>query len=115
MLRLLQRLPDGSVACTHGDMLGELAGVLTDVRSGHEEPISFDKGVVWVLLRNGRELSLIDQVPAPRTFIGHPCGRILREGACRLVDTTTQSGYREGSAEDGQQRPIEEEQEAAFG
>jgi 8-oxo-dGTP diphosphatase len=115
MLRLLQRLPDGSVACTHGDMLGELAGVFADARYGHVEPISFDKGVVWVLLRNGRGLSLIDQVPAPPTSIGHPCGRIFREKRVSAGGHDHSIQLPRRSAEDGQQKPIEEEQEAAFG
>jgi 8-oxo-dGTP diphosphatase len=64
ILRLLKGLPDGSVACTHGDVLGQLADVLVDTRREHEVPISLDKGVVWVLSRDGDGLSLVDQMPA---------------------------------------------------
>ena len=65
MCRLLRGLPDGSVACTHGDMLTGLAGVLVDVRSGREVPISLDKGVVWVMISDGDTLWLTGQMWAP--------------------------------------------------
>ncbi len=62
MLRLLRGLPAGSVACTHGDMLTELAGMLVDARMERNAPISLDKGVVWVMTRHGDALWLADQV-----------------------------------------------------
>lgn len=65
ILRLLRRLPDGSVGCTHGDVLDELADVLVDTRSERHVPISLDKAVVWVVTRDGDALSLADQMRAP--------------------------------------------------
>ena len=69
MLHLLRRLPDGSVACTHGDMLGELARVVDSV-DGLVGPISFDKGGVWVLTRNGDALSLVEQMRVISEYVG---------------------------------------------
>ncbi|MGB9347139.1 MAG: phosphoglycerate mutase family protein [Ilumatobacteraceae bacterium] len=69
MLHLLRRLPDGSVACTHGDMLGELARVVDSV-DGLVGPISFDKGGVWVLARNGDALSLVEQMRVTSGYVG---------------------------------------------
>ena len=69
MLHLLRRLPDGSVACTHGDMLGELARVVDSV-DGLVGPISFDKGGVWVLARNGDALSLVEQMRVISGYVG---------------------------------------------
>ncbi len=69
MLHLLRRLPDGSVACTHGDMLGELARVVDSV-DGLVDPISFDKGGVWVLARNGDALSLVEQMRVISGYVG---------------------------------------------
>jgi len=63
MLHLLRHLPDGSVACTHGDMLGELTRVV-DAVDDLVDPISFDKGGVWVLRRNGDALTLVEQLRA---------------------------------------------------
>jgi hypothetical protein len=62
MLHLLRSLPDGSVVCTHGDMLTELASELEDVRPRSGTPIQFDKGVVWVLSRENLTLSLVDEI-----------------------------------------------------
>ena len=69
ILHLLRRLPDGSVACTHGDMLGELARVV-DTVDGLVGPISFDKGGVWVLSRNGDALSLVEQMRVTSGYVG---------------------------------------------
>ena len=63
LLRLLRRLPDGSVACTHGDMLRELTQVI-QTADERVEQISFDKGGVWVLSRHGDEISLVEQMQA---------------------------------------------------
>ena len=68
MLRLLRRLPDGSVACTHGDMLQELVGFIDNVED-LGDPIPFDKGGVWVLSRAGDRLSLVEQQRAPRATV----------------------------------------------
>ena len=69
MLHLLRRLPDGSVACTHGDMLGELMRFVDSV-DGLVDPISFDKGGVWVLTRNGDALSLVEQMRVTSGYVG---------------------------------------------
>lgn len=63
LLHLLRRLPDGSVACTHGDMLRELTQVI-DTPDERGEQISFDKGGVWALSLHGDEVSLVEQMRA---------------------------------------------------
>ena len=68
MLRLLRRLPDGSVACTHGEMLQELVAFIEDFDE-RDDPISFEKGGVWVLSRVGDELSLVELQRAPRATV----------------------------------------------
>lgn len=62
MLDLLGSLPNGSVVCTHGDMLTGLASELTDARPRSGTAIQFDKGVVWVLSRENLALSLVDEI-----------------------------------------------------
>jgi len=69
VLHLLRRLPDRSAACMHGDMLGELARVVDSV-DGLVGPISFDKGGVWVLMRNGDALSLVEQMQVTSGCVG---------------------------------------------
>jgi phosphohistidine phosphatase SixA len=79
ILHLLRSLPDGSVVCAHGDMLTELAPELEDARERSDTAIQFDKGVVWVLSREHRSLSLVDEIgpssgPAHRDErIPHAC------------------------------------------
>ena len=68
MLSLLGRLPDGSVACTHGEMLQELVAFIEDFDE-RDDPISFDKGGVWVLSRAGDGLSLVELQRAPRATV----------------------------------------------
>ncbi len=63
--RLLRQLPDGSVACTHGDVLEALTAVVDTLGRGVHQ-ISFDKGGVWVLSRQGKVLSLVEQRCAKR-------------------------------------------------
>ena len=60
-LGLLRRLPDGSVACTHGDILERLVSEMDTLRWPVDE-ISFDKGGVWVLWRHGEMLSIVKQM-----------------------------------------------------
>ena len=62
MLDLLRSLPDGTVVCTHGDMMTKLALELDDERTRSVTEIQFDKGVVWVLSRENRSLSLVDEI-----------------------------------------------------
>ncbi len=69
MLHLLRRLPDGSVACTHGDTLAELARIVDSV-DGLGGAISFDKGGVWVLARTGDALSLVEQMRVTSRYVG---------------------------------------------
>ena len=53
-MQLLADLPERSVACVHGEMLGGLAARLDACGCPVEGPGSFDKGVVWALgFRNG--------------------------------------------------------------
>jgi len=67
VLGLLHRLPDGSVACTHGDLLGHLSDVVVDARPDRERPIFSDKGGVWVVSRHDGSLLLADEIRAPRS------------------------------------------------
>jgi 8-oxo-dGTP diphosphatase len=62
MLRLLRSLPDGSVTCTHGDMLAALHHSIVDARPVRDRPVRCDKGVVWVVSRSGSELSLVGEI-----------------------------------------------------
>jgi 8-oxo-dGTP diphosphatase len=62
LLDLLRSLPDGTVVCTHGDMMTKLALELEDARSRSVTEIQFDKGVVWVLSRENLSLSLVDEI-----------------------------------------------------
>lgn len=53
LLVLLEQAPDGTILCTHGDML---KAVITRLSSGETqivEPASWRKGVVWALTREG--------------------------------------------------------------
>ena len=56
VIRLLGELPDGSVACGHGDLLSELAGRLEVSGCRVDDPISSAKGVVWAIGRTGGRL-----------------------------------------------------------
>jgi len=59
LLHLLRRLPHGSVACTHGDMLRGLTRVVGTVDTRGEQ-VTFDKGGVWVLSILGDEVSIVE-------------------------------------------------------
>jgi 8-oxo-dGTP diphosphatase len=61
-LGLLRSLPDGSVMCTHGDVMTKLAAELEDARDRRDTEIEFGKGVLWVLARDDVSLSLVDDV-----------------------------------------------------
>ena len=59
VIRLLGELPDGSVACGHGDLLSELTGRLESAGCSIGGPISTAKGVVWAIQRlDGRLVHL---------------------------------------------------------
>ena len=51
VLHLLAGLPDGTVLCTHGDLLPDVLGALERRGTGVEGPIEMRKGVTWVLER----------------------------------------------------------------
>ena len=68
MLHLLRRLPDGSVACTHGDMLQELVVFIDNVED-LGDPIPFDKGGIWVLSRTGDVLSAVEHLRATQATV----------------------------------------------
>ena len=51
LLGLLDRVADGSVVCTHGDMLLGLIDAIDDADARSWPAGSFDKGVTWVLER----------------------------------------------------------------
>jgi phosphohistidine phosphatase SixA len=91
MLHLLRSLPDGSVVCTHGDMLVKLAPELEDVRPRRGSAIQFDKGGVWVLSRENRSLSLVDEI-RPSTGPGRRDERIPH--ACAAVSAHSRSDHR---------------------
>jgi hypothetical protein len=61
-LGILRSLPDGSVVCTHGDMLTKVVAEFEDARDRNDTAIRFDKGVVWVLSREQLSLSLVDEI-----------------------------------------------------
>lgn len=59
VIRLLGELPDGSVACGHGDLLSELIGRLELAGCSIDGSISTAKGVVWAIRRiDGRLVHL---------------------------------------------------------
>ncbi len=63
LLRLLKRVPEGSILCTHGDML---EGVITRLASGNTQisgPVCLQKGVVWVLTREQGAFSQAWAIP----------------------------------------------------
>ena len=68
-VHLLRRVPDGSVACTHADVRGELSKIVNSA-DGLVGPISFDKGGVRVLTRNGDALSLAGQMRMTSGYVG---------------------------------------------
>ncbi len=70
-LRLLRVLPSGSVVCTHGDLLGHLAAYVA-VADGRVGQISYDKGGIWVLAREGDTLSIVEQMRASRCLDDRP-------------------------------------------
>jgi 8-oxo-dGTP diphosphatase len=92
MLHLLRSLPDGSVACTHGDMLGDLVDALVDARLRRNHPIATDKGVVWVLSRTAESLSLIGEIGE----IGEIGGAAGRAGRCRRTPDSSATPVRTG-------------------
>lgn len=90
-LDLLRSLPDGSVVCTHGDNLAGLASELHDARSRRGTAIQFDKGVVWVLVREHLSLSLVDEI-GPSTGPDRRDERTSR--ACAAVSAHSRSDGR---------------------
>jgi phosphohistidine phosphatase SixA len=91
MLHLLRSLPDGSVVCTHGDMLIKLARELEDARDRSGTAIQFDKGVVWVLSSENLSLSLVDEI-GPSTGPDRRDARIPY--ACAAVSAHSRSDRR---------------------
>ena len=49
LMRLLERAPDGSIMCTHGDMLKAVIARLASDGTRLEGEACWDKGSVWVL------------------------------------------------------------------
>jgi 8-oxo-dGTP diphosphatase len=63
--RLLEEVPSGSVLCTHGDVLHGFIESLAPSTIDIGEFGCFDKGVVWVLSRDGDCLSVVEVIPPP--------------------------------------------------
>lgn len=63
LLDLLADVPDGSILCTHGDMLKALIGWLEGDQVLLRGPACSDKGVVWVLVRVGRRFPQAAAIP----------------------------------------------------
>jgi phosphohistidine phosphatase SixA len=70
VLDLLARVPDGSVLCTHGDLLAAVGAQLCTQE--RRRRCNDDKGVIWVLHRHGSALSVADVV-APRSSVHAGC------------------------------------------
>jgi phosphohistidine phosphatase SixA len=65
-LHLVEQVPDGSVLCTHGDVLGAVLARLAQDGTPVREPVDLAKGVVWALARQGRRVWLAEVVaPQP--------------------------------------------------
>jgi 8-oxo-dGTP diphosphatase len=65
LLRLVERLLSGSVLCTHGDILHRLIEGLGPAELDTGEFGCLDKGVIWVLARDGDCLSVVEVIPPP--------------------------------------------------
>lgn len=65
VLALLAATPDGTVACTHGDVLPDVITALARRGTLVEGPLDERKGVVWVLEREGREVARAYAIPPP--------------------------------------------------
>jgi 8-oxo-dGTP diphosphatase len=62
LLQLLERVPERSVLCTHGDLLRATVDRLDTLVRG---PACFEKGAVWVLVRQEGRISHAESIPPP--------------------------------------------------
>ena len=65
VLALLAATPDGTVACTHGDVLPDVIAALARRGTRVDGPLDERKGVVWVLEREGHEVTRAFAIPPP--------------------------------------------------
>ena len=65
VLDLLDLLPDGTVLCTHGDLLPDVLGALERRGTEIEGPIEMRKGVTWVLERAAGRVVSARALPPP--------------------------------------------------
>jgi 8-oxo-dGTP diphosphatase len=65
LLRLVEQVPSGSVLCTHGNILHGLLEGLGPAEMDTGEFGCFDKGVIWVVARDGDCLSVVEVIPPP--------------------------------------------------
>ena len=63
LLQLLAEVPDGSVLCTHGDMLELAVEHLVAGGTHVQGASSFEKGVVWALTRTGSDVTQAHAIP----------------------------------------------------
>ena len=63
LLGLLDEVPDGSILCTHGDMLKAVIHRLEREQVQLQRPLNCEKGVVWVLLRVGSRFLCAAGIP----------------------------------------------------
>lgn len=61
--RLLTTAPDGTVLCTHGDVLHELLGFLAAVGAPVDPGLQFEKGAVLRLEREGNRITSAQYEP----------------------------------------------------
>jgi hypothetical protein len=62
LLGLLEEVPEGSILCTHGDMLKAVISRF-EAEEALQGRACWEKGVVWVLLRVGRRFVRASAIP----------------------------------------------------
>ncbi len=64
-LRCLQGLPDGAVACSHGDVIQAVLRHLEQRGIVQPEQVRLEKGSTWILQRAGINFTAARYLPAP--------------------------------------------------
>lgn len=90
LLDLLADVPDGSILCTHGDVLKAVIGWLEGHRALLRGPACSDKGVVWVLLRAGRRFPKAASIPPLTSRVDALSVVGWMQGALRSPSTSSQ-------------------------
>lgn len=97
LLDLLADVPEGSILCTHGDMLKAVIGWLEAGQALLRGPACSDKGVIWVLLRVGRRFPQAAAIPpltsrADALNVVDRMQRALSSASASLPPRTTPKG-----------------------